>query len=69
MKFKMEWDGLVDCNGHKEIRTGIHIVIAKDDIDAIQRAYDFFNNGGFLNWDAILEDINQENSFVITSDK
>ena len=66
MKFKMEWDGIIDYNGRKEVRCGIHMILADNDKDAIKRAYKFFHDGNFINWDAILE--NDLENFVISSD-
>ena len=66
MKFKMEWDGMIEQNGHFENRFGFHVVMADDEKKAVKRAYDFFRNGGFIDWDAILE--NDDFSCVISSD-
>lgn len=67
MKFKMEWDGILDYNGHQEIRCGIHLFCADTDKDALKTAYNFFRHSNFINWDAILES-DFEKIYVISSD-
>lgn len=66
MKFKLNWDGLIEQNGHVEGRFGVHIVMADNEKDAIKRAYNFFHSGAFINWDAILE--NDDFAYIISSD-
>jgi len=66
MKFKMEWDGIIDCEGRKLVKSGIHIICTDSEAEAINRAYKFFHDGGFINWDAIVE--NGVSNFVISSD-
>lgn len=66
MKFKLNWDGLIEQNGRIEGRFGFHIVMADNEKDAVKRAYDFFSKVAFINWDAILE--NDDFVFVISSD-
>ena len=61
MTFKMHWDAIVDCNGHTEIHSGIHIVFADSKKEGIQHALDFLHNGAFVDWDAFLE---SDNYFV-----
>lgn len=56
MKFKMEWSGVSEQNGHIEIRSGYRSVIADDEEEAKNIALHFLYN--FINWDAILEDAN-----------
>ena len=55
MTFKMHWDAVVDCNGHLEVHSGIHIICAKSEKDGIKRALSFLKNGAFVDWDAFIE--------------
>lgn len=55
MKFNMYYDMIVDCNGHTEVRTGIHVLLADNEVEALSKAKKFFNNESILDWDAILE--------------
>lgn len=55
MKFNMHYDMIVDYNGHIEARTGIHVLLANNEVEALSKAKKFFNNESILDWDAILE--------------
>ena len=66
MKFNLTWDGIIEQGGRLESRAGIRVVMADNEKEAYKRAVDFFRNGGFIDWDAIIE--NGDWSEVITSD-
>lgn len=59
---KMHWDGMIDHNGHIEVRSGIHIIRAENKKEAIKHATQFFMSGAFINYDALLE--NEKDNFV-----
>ena len=66
MKFNLTWDGIIEQGGRLESRAGIRVVMADNEKEAYKRAVAFFRNGGFIDWDAIIE--NGDWSEVITSD-
>lgn len=66
MKFKMEWEGTFECDGHVEIRGGIRVIVADNEKEAVKRAFKFFQYGHFVNWNAILED--GVNIYIIDSE-
>jgi len=55
LNYQIHWTGIVNCNGHIEIHSGIKITHNKTQAEAIQFVKDFFNSGAFIDWDAFLE--------------